>query len=143
MSGLHIYIPGRPVPQGSKRHIGRGVMIEQSPHVRAWRQDVTAAAKEAAGADWTPLHGPVRVDIDFRFARPRSHYGTGRNAAVVRDSAPRWPAGRPDVDKLTRAVLDALTAAGIWRDDAQVVDLSAYKDWTTVGACCEIYVEPA
>lgn len=34
---------------------------------------------------------------------------------------------RPDLDKLTRAVFDALTDAHIWHDDAQVVGLVATK----------------
>lgn len=37
------------------------------------------------------------------------------------------PSVRPDLDKLCRAVLDALTDAGIWHDDSQVCSLSAIK----------------
>jgi hypothetical protein len=37
------------------------------------------------------------------------------------------PAKLPDVDKLIRACFDALTAAGVWRDDAQVISTLARK----------------
>ena len=41
-----IFIPvrGVPAPQGSKRHIGNGILIENSKKVKPWRQDVRAAA---------------------------------------------------------------------------------------------------
>jgi crossover junction endodeoxyribonuclease RusA len=26
-------VPGKPAPQGSKRHVGRGIMVESSNHV--------------------------------------------------------------------------------------------------------------
>ncbi|MGH3500203.1 MAG: RusA family crossover junction endodeoxyribonuclease, partial [Nocardioidaceae bacterium] len=65
--------------------------------------------------------------IEFRFNRPKSHYGTGGNAHLVKASAPLFPTGKPDADKLLRSVFDALTAARVWRDDAQAVYLGARK----------------
>ena len=32
-----------------------------------------------------------------------------------------YPTVTPDIDKLERAVLDAMTIAGVWGDDSQVV----------------------
>jgi len=37
---------GIAAPQGSKRHVGNGVMLESSDRVRPWRQDVRFAALE-------------------------------------------------------------------------------------------------
>jgi Holliday junction resolvase RusA-like endonuclease len=41
-------------------------------------------------------------------------------------SAPKtrrtWPMRTPDLSKLLRSTEDALTTAGIWRDDARVVE---------------------
>jgi len=65
----------------------------------------------------------------FFLARPKSHYRTGRNADRLRENAPRRPAKMPDLSKLVRATEDALTDAGLWRDDAQVVEISAMKYW--------------
>ena len=70
---------------------------------------------------------PVYVQLDFYLSRPKSHYGTGRNAQKIKESAPSWP-GRPDVDKLARAVLDALTGLVI-ADDSTVVELRAGKSY--------------
>lgn len=155
---LTVIVYGTPAPQGSKRHVGHGVMVESSRRVKPWREDVKAAAETAiveweqhrpwivshrpaalpsgVGRRWEPITGPVEVAVMFRFARPAGHYGTGRNADTVHSSAPEWPTGRTtqgDIEKLVRAVHDALTAAGVWRDDAQVVRLSAAKVWCQEG----------
>ena len=53
--------------------------------------------------------------------RPKSHFGTGKNADKVKQSAPVFPATMPDIDKLMRAILDGLTDAQVWLDDGQVV----------------------
>jgi len=71
------------------------------------------------------------VDVSFVYARPKGHYRTGRNAAMLRDSAPLFKASAPDLDKLQRALGDALTQAGIVRDDALIVEWSARKLWGT------------
>jgi len=98
-----------------------------------WRDNVRSMAIKALipeGAT-SPGSDPVNVHITFTFARPNSHYGTGRNKAMVKDSAPPFPSSHAigDIDKLARACLDALTDAGIWKDDSQVVQLHALKVW--------------
>jgi len=123
---LTITVHGTPAPQGSKRHVGNGVMVESSKKVKPWRQDVKHAALDVLG-DAPPLIGPVLVDVTFTLTRPRGHYRTGRNAELLRDSAPAYPAGKPDIDKLLRSTLDALGEAGVWRDDAQVVAATMRK----------------
>jgi hypothetical protein len=75
--------------------------------------------------------GPVIVGIRFRLARPKGHYGTGRNAGQLRRSAPVAPDTKPDIDKLVRSTLDGMGEAGVWRDDAQVVGLCVVKDYAT------------
>ena len=76
-----------------------------------------------------PLAGAVVVDVVFTFARPKSHYGTGRNADVVKESAPEHHTQAPDSDKLARLVLDGLEMAGVVRNDAQVAPLTVDKLW--------------
>lgn len=121
---IDLVVYGRPAPQGSKRLVGHGQMIESSKHVKPWRDDVKAAAETwlAQHRPWTPLDQPLLVRMVFTAARPRSHYRTGRNAHLLRDGAPARPAGKPDASKLIRSTEDALTDAGVWRDDALVVE---------------------
>lgn len=134
---LRIVVYGQPAPQGSKRHVGRGVMVESSKALKPWREAVKWAALESVRLtmdehDVRPiragvLDGALAVQMVFTFTRPRGHYGTGRNAAFLRPSAPRFPQGPPDLSKLVRATEDAITDAGVWRDDARVVTCHAHK----------------
>lgn len=130
-----ITVHGQPAPQGSKRAFavrgkggvptGRVAVIESShDRVKSWRQAVIDAALATPTPDCWPLEGPLRLSITFALPRPKGHFGTGRNTALLRASAPRYPAGKPDLSKLARSTEDALTDAGLWRDDAQVVAYS-------------------
>ena len=132
MQPLIFGVHGMPGAQGSKRHVGNGIMVESSAKVKPWRADVREEAEKAKtlNPDWCgPIDDAVEVTIVFRFARPKSHFGTGRNAAVLKPSAPRWPTSRQlgDADKLARSSLDALTSAGVFTDDSLVVDLRSIK----------------
>lgn len=132
---LSFDVVGTPAPQGSKRgfvnrHTGKVSMVESSSErVRSWRSDVRDAAEKAVADDGWPLErGPVAVTVVFRIGRPKGHYGTGRNADVLKASAPPFPAKKPDLDKLARATLDALTGI-VFADDEQVVTLRVRKVW--------------
>jgi crossover junction endodeoxyribonuclease RusA len=114
-----VVVVGRPAAQGSKRHVGGGRMIEQSAYVAPWREAVRAAAllPEVWAADVRPLLGPLSVVVTFTLAKPRSAPKRRRT----------FPDRAPDVDKLLRSTLDGLTSAGVWRDDAQVIELFGRK----------------
>ncbi len=137
---ITITVHGQPAPQGSKRAFairgkggvptGRVAVIESShDRVKSWRQAVIDEVKalNLAGAR---LAGPLGVTMVFAQDRPKSHYRTGRNAHLLRDSAPVRPVKAPDLSKLVRSTEDALTDAGIWEDDAQVAELTAVKVFT-------------
>jgi Holliday junction resolvase RusA-like endonuclease len=134
---LHIVVVGTPRPQGSKRpvrnkHTGRIHMVESSERLPDWRADIRDAALKLLDPpdNFARLwEAPLVVGIQFRLARPKGHYlpvNSRREAPELRPEAPRHPAGKPDTDKLIRAVLDALTGL-VWRDDSQVVHIEAWK----------------
>jgi len=133
MSALAVWAPGKPIPQGSKTRGRWGLYDDHATTLKPWREIVTVSAQQTARArKWQTTKQAVRVDLLFAFERPRSHFGTGRNSARLRSDAPARPITTPssgDIDKLTRAILDALTAAKIWRDDVQVAVLVAAKVW--------------
>lgn len=126
---LRLYVDGVPRPEGStiampprgqpcpacRARPGRWFVLPDNRKVLGpWRQQVTTKARLVLATDGGayPLTGPLWARCDFTFARPRSH------------PPGSWPVGRGavgDLDKLVRAVYDALTDAGVWGDDAQVV----------------------
>lgn len=130
MNELSFFAPGRPAPQGSKRYVGHGVMVESSKRVKPWRSDVRDAAINAMG-HLSPLSGAVRVTLRFVLGRPKGHLRTGKKQTDgfrLLPSAPRHHATKPDLDKLIRAALDAMTGV-CWRDDSQVVSLICEKGY--------------
>lgn len=136
---------GTPAPQGSKTAIpaktkagvytGKVSLVESSKALKPWREVVAAAARAAKGS-WlvTVPEGPVILTIEFRFQRPKGHYGTGRNAGKLKDWAPAYHLTKPDIDKLERGILDALTMAGVYKDDSQAVSVTAWKAYADNGA---------
>ncbi len=76
----------------------------------------------------SPYDGAVAIDAVFYFARPKSHFGSGKNAEKMKPAAPAFPITRAngDGDKLARSLLDAITGSVI-ADDSQVADLRIRK----------------
>lgn len=111
---------GLPAPQGSKRHVGRGVMVESSKKVRPWREAVAWAGREAM-AGRPALDGPLRLEVSFRLPP------TGRWSKTDSARGWRWKPRKPDLDKLLRSTLDALTDAAVIADDARVCEIDAGK----------------
>lgn len=110
-------VVGKPEPQGSKRGFNRGgrvVLVESARNVGSWRQLVAEVAQ--GYAPQRPIDTAVRVDIHFRLPVPKSAPKRTRLFAVK----------KPDLDKLTRAVFDALTGV-MYRDDSQIVHMSVTK----------------
>jgi crossover junction endodeoxyribonuclease RusA len=117
---LDTFVPGQPAPQGSKRHVGRGIMVESSKAVAPWR--TTVAWQVSQDYDGDVLDGPLHVGIEFIMRRPAS--------APKRSTPPAIK--RPDLDKLTRAVLDALSGV-VWRDDSVITVLTVSKRLAELG----------
>jgi len=126
---LFIEVVGTPAPQGSKRHVGGGRMVESSAKVAPWREDVKLAALRALEAcpDWDCMASSISMHAVFVLARPRSHYRTGRYENLLRDGAPSYVSTKPDLDKLLRSTCDALSSAGVWADDCRLASVHARK----------------
>jgi crossover junction endodeoxyribonuclease RusA len=113
----------RAAPQGSKdlQHGkgGKAYMVESSKAVKPFRTAVKRAALGHDGRPMVSFTGAVKVSIEFEFVRPASNqdeHATTKNTVG-------------DIDKLTRAVLDALTEAQVIEDDRFVVQVEASKWW--------------
>lgn len=143
MSKIIFFVPGIPATQGSKRPFvnkktGKAIVVEDCKQNRPWRTDVKAFASEAY--DGPLLDGPLRLTAEFRLPRPKGHYGSGRNAELVKPNSPAYPNVKPDLSKLTRALEDALKGV-IWLDDSQVVAHDIRKVYALRGQVLGAHVE--
>lgn len=121
---------GEARPEGAlaigKRRDGRRYLHHRDgASLNSWRRSI---AREFGPLVKEPFEGAVGVSAVFYVCRPKSHFGTGRNAGCLRKSAPAYPVTKRagDLDKLARAVLDALTGVA-YRDDSQVIELRLSK----------------
>jgi crossover junction endodeoxyribonuclease RusA len=117
---LKFVVDGQPRSQGSMTAVyNRKLGVARVRHVAApalslWRAQCREAARAANAVMWT---GPIGIDITFGLPSPLD----------TRHGYPK----RPDLDKLIRGVLDALTSV-CYVDDSQVVTIKASKVWEPV-----------
>ena len=103
------------MPQGSKTAVvmnGRAVMFEANKKHKGWRDHVSSVIPKLE----QPSMNPVRVELLFFFNRPKT---------VKREHM----SVKPDIDKLSRSILDCLSGR-IIKDDSQVIILNARKEYT-------------
>jgi crossover junction endodeoxyribonuclease RusA len=124
-----------PAPQGSKRHVGGGRMVESSAKVKPWRE---AVRSEALATGLAISAEPIYLHLLFRFRRPKGHYDS---KGQIKASARVEHITRPDLDKLCRSTLDALTGV-LFADDSQVAFLVASKEYCLAGELegCQIEI---
>jgi crossover junction endodeoxyribonuclease RusA len=117
---LRIVAHGAPATQGSKKAFIRGkkvVLVEMDEKLPDWRAAVEAAARLAAGPTWPTIDAAVSVAGEVRLLKPKT------------TKYPDAPAGTPDLDKLQRAIGDALTKSGVIADDARITHWNIRKVW--------------
>lgn len=133
---LDVFVPGKPAPKGSTKGFHRGgrviITADNGPDQRDWSSRV----RDAVQRDWAdpawhhvvnsdrpgPTLAPVHVVVDFVMPR--------RASAPKRRTDPH--VRKPDGDKLTRCVWDALTHI-VFVDDAQVVSWAGGKREAEIG----------
>ena len=109
-------VQGKAVTQGNHAVSRAGRIYDKSgPQLRAWREAITWEARGKMRAR-PAVEGPVGVRLEFVLPAPKRKVRA-------------HPITKPDIDKLTRAALDALTAARVYVDDAQVIDLHVTKSY--------------
>lgn len=116
MKAFSLFIPGKPLTKGSWRPVkskttGKIFMKSDNKEAPFWQQTIKILVKnKMAGIIWD---GPVSLILEYYFLKPKSVKRT-------------YPTVKPDIDKLERLVLDALTGV-VYRDDAQVIKVHHKK----------------
>ena len=116
-------VKGVAAPQGSKSfkgmRNGHAILAESSKKVGPWRVRIAqmgTVTMRRYGA--RPFAGAVRVHLRFILPRPKATPKTLPTPPAIKRNG--------DIDKLARAVLDALTGP-VLEDDALVCELRAVK----------------
>ena len=122
---ITFWVDGLPAAQGSKKHVGRGIMVEANRNLPAWRKAIAAAAREVHKGE--PLDEPLITRLDFYLPKPKK---------------PRWlvPATALDIDKLERAVNDGLQDGGLIKNDSRVVQSISEKHYAEERTGCQVTV---
>jgi Holliday junction resolvase RusA-like endonuclease len=119
---ITFFVPGIPIAKGSaKAFFNKGmkhavVVQDNAARQKPWASMISYCAQEA-GCCLSP--SAIAITLHFTMPRPKSHYGTGKNAAILKRFVPDYHTAKPDLDKLIRCVKDALTGVA-WKDDSQV-----------------------
>ena len=96
---------------------------------KKWKEAISLYAKQYAiqkENDWVTCE--FSVEMEFILPRPQAHYRTGRFSHQYRTDAPYWHTKKPDLDNLSKTVLDAITVTqAFWHDDGQVSNLRLEK----------------
>lgn len=122
---LWIVAAGNPITQGSMRAVAAGVIKhDKGPELRQWRNTITREALRLVGDGWTAVNGPVRLQVALTVPWPSKPIG-GVIVPRTAGEIPRMPPIQvPDVDKLLRAVQDALSP----RDDKKSGESEKLRD---------------
>jgi len=118
---ISFFVAGIPQQQGSTRAFvvkGRAVTTSANKNLRPWRTAVSQAMQENV----TELHEGA-WSVSMEFIMPRTKVLGKKRKPYTKT---------PDLDKLTRSVLDSGTGI-IWRDDALVTRISAKKRYAELG----------
>ena len=127
---LLFFVPGTPAPGGSKtgfynKNLKRVMMTPACKRTKPWMSLVSGTVRELY--DGEPLTGPLCVVFTFRLLRPKGHYGSGKNAGIIKKQyANAFPTGKPDALKLARSTEDALKGI-LYNDDSQNVSITSNK----------------
>ena len=122
MNKVKLTIFGR--PQAKKRH-----RMTKTGHSYNPQSEMEAAIRwemRQQLTDYKPFSGPCRLTIEATFLRPKSHFGSGRNAGRLKVYAPRHHTVKPDCDNITKIYADCMNGL-VFEDDKQIVEATSVK----------------
>lgn len=128
---ITFWVSGEPKPQPRPRAFAKKMgakfvaRVYDDGSAEGWKSRVALAVKPHLQPE--PIDEPLSLAVELYLPRP------GR---LMRRSDPADPVphtGRPDADNFAKAIMDALTQVGLWRDDGLIYDLSVKKHYTAKG----------
>lgn len=125
----HIFLSvlGEPKAQKRHRHVNMGKFTRQYDPSASDKGDFLSVVQFKAPEK--PFDVPLNLDIRFYFSRPKSHYKTGKNAHLLKDTIPNWHTSKPDTDNCFKFCTDALNKI-FWRDDSLICSVTVTKQYS-------------
>jgi len=126
MSNIIYYgvVLGDPKPQARHRHFSKGKFSSTyDPTAEKKGSFVSIIQDDAPGVPWDC---PLSLELSFYFHRPKNHFGTGKNADVLKATAPEWHTNTPDIDNLQKFVQDSMNKI-FYKDDSSICQITARK----------------
>jgi len=125
-------VVGKATPHSYKaQNFGKFASIYTPKNVKEWKAFVQTYL-QSSDLVGKKIEGPIRLDMDFFFERPKSHFGTGKNLGVIKKSAPEFHIKKPDTENLLKPVKDVMTRLGFFKDDSQIVSEHIRKQWGVI-----------
>jgi Holliday junction resolvase RusA-like endonuclease len=72
------------------------------------------------------MEKPIKCILNFFCKRPKTHYKTGKNANILKDTSPKYNVNNKDLDNMVKFVLDALNDK-LYVDDCQIIEIQCSK----------------
>lgn len=121
---INLIVLGEPKAQARHKHFSRGKF--SGVYDPSAEKKETFASILQRQAPVTPISVPIALELTFYMPRPKAHYGSGAKSDCLKDSAPEWHSGKPDLDNLCKFVQDSLNGV-FYKDDALIYYLTATK----------------
>lgn len=135
---IHLVILGEPKAQKRHRSVKMGNFIRQYDPSAKDKDDLLYVVQQQAPKE--PFTCPISLSVDFYFTRPKSHYRSGKNSRLLKDTPPLWHLSKPDADNCLKLIQDAMNKV-FWRDDSLICDVHITKRYD-INPRIEINITP-
>ena len=130
------FIPGKPFGKQSVARSKFGHRFVASK-TRASMKKAAACFLESRGERFT---GAVEMTVTAYFQRPKSHYGTGRFLARLKEWAVKlFCTSKPDLSNIAKGIEDGLNKLA-YKDDAYIVDMHYHKRYANINELVGVFV---
>ena len=120
---LRFKVNYKPTPLKRPRFVRRNIVYDPSKKdKKQWLQ------KAIQHRPSIPFDGPLKIYLEFYFSRPKNHYRSGKYSSELKKTAPHIHTNMPDIDNLSKFILDAMNKV-FYEDDRQVVELNSHKEY--------------
>ena len=72
---------------------------------------------------------PIKCVLHFYCKRPKTHFKSGKNSHILKDTSPKYNTNNKDLDNMVKFVLDALNDK-LYTDDSLIFEITCSKSYS-------------